>query len=244
MRRPGSPSSWRGRGLREGGSRAKVTQQPRGGAAPGRARPAERSKGAGTHPARRAPRRAPPPRGLHPGAPHPARPSPSRRRRLRCRLAIADPPEAAPPPAPPPPPAPEPCLPVLFSREVVAGGGATKAEGCPSSTRLRPPHLSLSLPSQCHVAPYLRPEVDPPPAAGSPAPFPEANPVPRALRLAPPPAGASHAADRQAVSARRPARRCSSYGPANQHLGSACCLPAPFASTDGVLPRRGSLCDL
>lgn len=42
----------------------------------------------------------------------------------------------------------------------------------------------------------------------------------------------------------RPARRRSRCGPANQHLGSACCLPDPFASTDGLLPSRGSLCDL
>lgn len=173
-----------GLGLRDGASPAKVTQRRRGGSARGCAGPAPAAEGAGSAPARR---RHPGPAPL--ASPHPApliSPLTSPRApltspRITSPRAAARASNASRPAAPldtAPPPAPPPALPLARSR----GRGGAGETIAPPRNAPAPSAPPPGLPSLCHVAPYLRLGATPPPAAGSPAPFPAANPVPPGAR--------------------------------------------------------------
>lgn len=168
-RRPPAPGA---RGLREGASRAKVTQRPARGLGPRPQRTCLRAEGGSPDPPaapppRAARRPAPPPRAPQLTSPHlvvvVSQPPP--RRPSRGRLSSAGPASGARSPAS-----------RSTSREK-----SRSTEGPRRLRRSRPQcacalHTQRSLPpSRCHVAPYLRPSIGPAPRLREPAPFPSSQ---------------------------------------------------------------------
>ncbi|XP_032728211.1 translation initiation factor IF-2-like [Lontra canadensis] len=221
-----SPPAPGARGLREGASRAKVTQRPERGLGPRPQQTCSQAEGARTRPPPRrpAPHVAPRPRLARLSSPHLTSSSSSLSHRL------ADPPEAAPPlPAPPPAPGAPPPVPYLARSR-----GPRKGHGGRGAPALNAPAPSaLSGPSPQTGAMWRRiydPRSAPPPGSGSPPPSPAANPVLQTAALAPPPAG-----PREAVAGHR-----LEPGAVPLRLPRACCLPRSFATSGPLAEGSGA----